>query len=322
MKKVLFLAPRLDVMFKEGSVPAERGAIPAVRMPWHNLRTMVCEEHRRRGDDVRVLELPLWQFTPQIVQAIAPDIAYIPHKMADNFPVPNVNVMYYMQTVIPYLFTIDSKGWGASTSTYPCTSMLEGDTTGVGYNLLRGRIFENYSKFKQPDHKPITLPKDYVLYLCQIPHDETIRYHSKITVEQAITATCQATKELGIPLVLKGHPVNPGSMEPLKQIANKYGHTTWLDDVSIHQLIPDARAVVVVNSGTGLESLLHQRPVITFGRADYDVVTNRVEGGNLRELLEKPKFNQEAVKNFVDRWYDSCYNTIANADNGSFSKLP
>lgn len=322
MKKVLFLAPRLDVMFKEGPVPVERGSIPAVRMPWHNLRTMVCEEHRRRGDDVRVLELPLWQFTPQIVQALAPDIAYIPHKMIDNFPVPNVNTMYYMQTVIPYLFTIDSKGWGASVSTYPCTSLLQGETTGVGYNLLRARIFENYSKFKQPEHKELTLPKDYVLYLCQIPHDETIRYHSKVTVEQAIESTCRATQELGLPLVLKGHPVNPGSMESLKQISNKYKHTIWLDDVSIHQLIPNARAVVVVNSGTGLESLLHQRPVVTFGRADYDVVTNRVEGGNLRDLLERPKFNQEAVKNFIDRWYDFCYNTISHAGNDSFSKLP
>ncbi len=322
MKKVLFLAPRLDVMFKEGPVPAERGSIPPVRMPWHNLRTMVCEEHRRRGDDVRVLELPLWQFTPQLVQALAPDVAYIPHKMIDNFQVPNINTMYYMQTVIPYLFTIDSKGWGASVSTYPCTSLLQGDTKGVGYNLLRSRIFENHSKFKQPDHKDIVLPNDYVLYLCQLPHDETIRYHSKVTVEQAIEATCRATQELGLPLILKGHPVNPGSMEPLKQIANKYAHTIWLDDVSIHQLIPNSRAVVVVNSGTGLESLLHQKPVITFGRADYDVVTNRVEGGNLRDLLERPKFDQEAVKNFVDRWYDSCYNTATHADNGSFRKLP
>ena len=123
-------------------------------------------------------------------------------------------------------------------------------------------------------------------------------------------------------MVLKGHPVNPGSMVQLKQIADKYAHTIWLDDVSIHQLIPDARAVVVVNSGTGLESLLHQKPVITFGRADYDVVTNKVEGGNLRELLEKPKFNQEAVKKFIDRWYDSCYNTTLHAGNDSFTKLP
>ena len=322
MRKVLFLAPRLDVMFKEGHVPLERGPIPAVRMPWHNLRTMVVEEHKRRGDDVRVLELPLWQFTPQVVQSLGADLCYVPHKMIDNFPVPNVNVMYYMQTVIPYLFTIDSRGWGASASNYPCTSFLEGETTGVGFNTLKARIFENYSKFKQPDFKDIKLPKDYVLYLCQIPHDETIRYHSRITVEQAIEATCRATKELGYPLVLKGHPVNQGAMVQLRQIADKYAHAIWLDDVSIHQLIPDARAVVVVNSGTGLESLLHQKPVITFGRADYDVVTNRVEGNTLRELLERPKFNQEAVKKFIDRWYDSCYNTTLHAGNDSFTKLP
>jgi capsule polysaccharide modification protein KpsS len=108
-------------------------------------------------------------------------------------------------------------------------------------------------------------------------------------------------------------------MESLKQIANKYRHVIWMDDVSIHQLIPTARAVVVVNSGTGLESLLHQRPVVTFGRADYDAVTNRVEGDNLEKLLADPKFDQVAVKNFVDNWYAACYNTI---DETSFSKLP
>jgi len=319
MKKVLFLAPRLDVMFKEGAVPVERGAIPPIRMPWHNLRTMVVKQHRKREDDIRVLELPLWQFTPQLIQALSPDLCYVPHKMVDNFQIPNVNVMYYMQTVIPYLFTIDPKGWGASMSTYPCISMLEGESNEIGFDLLKARAQDNYSKFKQPDHKDIKLPQDYLLYLCQLPHDETIRYHSRVTVEQAIEATCRATQELGLPLVIKGHPVNPGSMEPLKQIANKYRHAIWLDDISIHQLIPGSRAVVVVNSGTGLESLLHHKPVITFGRADYDVVSNRVEGGNLRKLIERPKFNQEAVKKFIDRWYDSCYNTT---DIESFTKLP
>jgi len=318
MKKVLFLAPRLDVMFKEGPVPVERGPIPAVRMPWHNIRTMVTAEHKKRGDDVKVLELPLWQFTPQLIQSLAPDVCYVPHKMTENFAVGGVNVMYYMQTVIPYLFTIDPRGWAASASGYPFTSMTEKNAEG-GFDILSRRIHQNYSKFKQPDHKDIALPADYVLYLCQIPHDETIRYHSSVTVEDAITRTCDATQKLGLPLVIKGHPVNPASMESLKQIANKYRHVIWMDDVSIHQLIPTARAVVVVNSGTGLESLLHQRPVVTFGRADYDVVTNRVEGDNLEKLLAEPKFDQVAVRNFVDNWYEACYNTI---DETSFSKLP
>jgi len=320
MKKVLFLAPRLDVTFKEGPVPIERGSIPGVRVPWLNIRSMVFNEHKRRGDNVQVLELPLWQFTTQLIQSLSPDVCYVPHKMTENFAVGGVNIMYYMQTVIPYLFTIDKRGWGASASGYPFTSFTKPcDSNVSGFDILATRIYQNYSKFKQPDHKDVVLPNDYVLYLCQIPHDETIRYHSEVKVEEAITRTCEATDKLGLPLVIKGHPVNPGSMESLKQIANKYRHTIWMDDVSIHQLIPSARAVVVVNSGTGLESLLHQRPVVTFGRADYDVVTNRVVGDNLQELLAEPKFDQVAVRNFVDNWYAACYDTL---NQESFSKLP
>ncbi len=71
---------------------------------------------------------------------------------------------------------------------------------------------------------------------------------------------------------------------------------------SIHAILPRARCVVTLNSGVGFEALLHLRPVVTLGRADYapvavalddpaaapDAVTRAVAG-----------FDADAVRRFV-----------------------
>src|SRR5690606_22091917 len=42
-----------------------------------------------------------------------------------------------------------------------------------------------------------------------------------------------------------------------------------LSDASVHDLIGGAKAVFTVNSGVGLEALLHGRPVVITGDCDY-----------------------------------------------------
>ena len=120
MKKVLLLAPRLDVMFKKGPVPFEAGSIPPIRQHWWNFIERVTSEYSSRSDiSFRVLKLPLWQFTPELVNELKPDIVFVPHKEAHSFPVENCEVYYYMQTAFPWMFSVDRKGWGAGSSKYP-----------------------------------------------------------------------------------------------------------------------------------------------------------------------------------------------------------
>jgi len=42
-----------------------------------------------------------------------------------------------------------------------------------------------------------------------------------------------------------------------------------MSDASVHDLISGANAVFTVNSGVGLEALLHGRPVVVTGECDY-----------------------------------------------------
>lgn len=312
MVKVLILKPRMDVMFKKGQVPSERGHIPPIRQHWIRFVEKLSEYHTQRGDSVFVLELPLWQFTPELVVQMKPDLVYVPHKERHAFEVPGIKTLYYMQTVFPWRFYVDSLGFAGGSTLYPMDHS-DGDENGPHFDALREYALKGGSKFDQPQHKDLSLPNDYVFFPCQIPHDETIKYHSDYTVEEALTQTCEATKELGHPLIVKGHPVNPASMSGLKLICAKYDHAIWVDDVSIHDLIPRARAVVVVNSGTGMESLLHLRPVITFGRCEYDSVTMKaISSGYLKDYLASPEIDEKQVRKMFDKWckltYDSNYN--------------
>ena len=322
MRKVIILFPRLDVTFKEGPVPEGRGEIPPIRIHWLNLANRLLQYHRSKGDDVQSIEKPLWQFTPEFVESLGADIdiVYIPHKSTDTFPVSGKEVRYYMQSVFPFQFYIDSKGFAGGASRYPFDFDADREIPhGSFYAQMQARAFSGESKFAQPPMGKITVESDgpYVLFPCQIPHDETIKYHSDISVLDALMATCEATKKLNMPLVVKGHPVNPGSMAPLYQAVKQYDHVHWVDDVSIHDLIPKAHAVVVVNSGTGMEAMLHKRPVITFGRCEYDCVSNKATADNIVDVLRSPVFNEKEVRAFFESWYEWTYDTRnGNSFNG------
>ena len=320
MRKVSILFPRLDVTFKEGPVPEGRGPIPPIRVHWQKMGDRLLEAHRKAGDFIQFIEKPLWQFTPEFVESLATDIVYVPHKSTDTFPVSGKEIRYYMQTVFPFQFYIDSKGFAGGSSRYPFDYDWNLELPhGSFYAQMQARALAGESKFQQPAIGSLKIEGGpYALFLCQIPHDETIKYHSDVSVLDAMIATCEATKKLNMPLVVKGHPVNPGSMAPLYQAAKQYDHVDWVDDVSIHDLIPKAHAVVVVNSGTGMEAMLHKRPVITFGRCEYDCVSNKATADNIVDVLRSPVFNEKEVRAFFESWYEWTYDT---RNGNSFSGL-
>ena len=311
MRKVTILFPRLDVTFKEGPVPEGRGEIPPIRIHWLNLANRIQQAHRSAGDSVQSIEKPLWQFTPEFVESLDADIVYIPHKSTDTFPVNGKDVRYYMQSVFPFQFYIDSKGFAGGASRYPFDFDADREIPhGSFYAQMQARALTGESKFEQPPIRAsVESNGPYVLFLCQIPHDETIKYHSNVNVWDALKYTLEATKELNMPLVVKGHPVNPGSMYPLQTLCKLYKHVHWVDNVSIHDLIPKAHAVVVVNSGTGMEAMLHKRPVVTFGRCEYDCVSNKATADNIVDILRSPVFNEKEVRAFFESWYEWTYDT-------------
>ena len=311
--RVLILVPRLDCMFKEGPVPEVEGPPnDPIRVHWANLVERLTQDHEEKGDTVEILKKPLWQFTPEQVCALKPDLAYIPHKEAHSFPIPeieNIDVRYYHQTVFPWRFYIDKEGWAGGASVTGDDIMGMGTSVHYHFDQLRKYVLSGGTKFAQPAERkelPNYVPESYVLFPCQIPHDETIKYHSQVSVEEALSLTIKQCREDKKFLIVKGHPVNPGSMKPLRKICSQQG-ILYVDDMSIHQLFERAETVVCVNSGTGMEALLHRKNVITFGDCEYNVVTRRIEDG----LTAGPP-NQAKVARFFDGWCKWTYDTRKN----------
>lgn len=313
--KTTILAPRLDCTFKEGHVPERRGEIPAIRVHWMNFINTLAEHLRINNHQVTVIEKPLWQFNPSDDYGDA-DVVFVPHKEKHNFNIPNKKTLYWMQTVIPQLFSIDQNGWGANMSFLPVSLDQPKFEAAELFSKYQTRILRNESKFDQPS--PINFnQKDYILFLCQIPHDETIRLHSDVSVEAALIATLEFAKTQNLKVIVKGHPVNPLSMEQFKQITQRYGQQ-YVDNISIHDCIRNCLAAFCVNSGSGIEVMLHNKPLFIFGHSEYDNVVSKVTTDVQKIIEEWFTFSfvnyDKFIYSFVNHLYDS-------KDLESFKKL-
>lgn len=267
LKNVAIIWPRLDCSFKKGDVPEVEGPPNhPLRKYWEKFLQNLYSYHKNCGDIVTVHKKALWQFDLPAVKDLCSkyDIVYMPHKRKSNFAAGN-NVIYYMQTVFPWMFTVDRMGWGTDMTWSPLkfNNVINEDL----WKDLQRYKDSNQSKFPQPD-KVEFKEKDYFVFMCQLPHDETIMYQSSVSVIEALRRTHHYAVELGKKLIVKGHPANPGSMEEMQRYCAQQ-NIPFTFDISIHDLFRNAAAAFMVNSGSGMEAMLHGIPIVTFGNSEY-----------------------------------------------------
>lgn len=328
MSKVVIIWPRMDCTFKEGPVPhadydrRSMQGLPEIRQHWVRFLTRLEEFHFQRDDDVQIIYKPLWQVKPEDVPEC--DVVYVPHRLPETFAVPTAKrTFYYMQTVLPWLFTVSEQGWGARVKNeiYKRTDGRVFDTTSLLEHLQKQQK-QGKSKFQQPRRREFNC-KGYVLFVCQLPHDDTIKYFSQVEVLDALSRTSSLCKDANVPLIVKGHIANPGSQVALREFALAAGHTWFLDDYNIFDLMQNASCVASVNSGSMIEAMIMGKNVLTFGDSEYRPVVIDVSRVQTEALIDHlPKFvdrRDEMVDDWLSRWYDFCCNT---ADNEPFCKVP
>ena len=92
--------------------------------------------------------------------------------------------------------------------------------------------------------------------------------------------------EKGINLYIKKHP----RCQDIKLTETLMKYKDYKNIVfyngSVHDAISKSTTVYTINSGVGFESLLHLKPVVTFGKSDYMCVTREIK--NLKEIQEEP----------------------------------
>jgi len=307
--KTVILKPRLDIMFKRNGITLANTVNEPTRVHWENFSNKLADE----SQDPLIIIAPRWFFNKTMCDYFPAVPLYVPHTEKHLFHGTD-NCLYYMQTVFPWLFTIDPIGWGGG-SKYKYSFDPKAVFSDEPFNELQRYIKEGGTKFKHlQGHRSIDglVQNGFVLVPLQLPHDETIKYHSKVDVPTMVRAMCEWADSSGIPVVFKGHPVNAGAMVPLMEIIEQYKNVLYVTDYNINDLIEKACAVYVVNSGTGQESMLHDRPVVIFGRCDYEAAVIQGDIFDLdatwKEVLED---DFTARKRLYRRWFSWFVNSIA-----------
>ncbi|KQR77642.1 capsular polysaccharide export protein, LipB/KpsS family [Rhizobium sp. Leaf341] len=305
MARVLIARPRLDCSFKIGTVPdiegpPSNGVLALFGRFIDGLETYFSGH----GWEVTSDKRPLWQFELADMQRAAQsyDLVFFPHKLARQFPIGQ-NALFYKTTAIPEFLTVDPQGWGASLSFLP---VKPAPATGAlaFYQRLQERIRENSSVFQQPVQVPVPCDDGYLLFICQLPHDETIQFHSTVTVEQALAVVVAYAEKKQQRLLVKGHPANRKAMVRFREMAEASDTAQWIEDASIHTCLAGASRVFMVNSGVGFEAMLHGKTVVHFGDAEYSNVHLRCEPSvEAIGALENQSVSQEEMASFLYQFF-------------------
>jgi hypothetical protein len=205
--------------------------------------------------------------------------------------------LFYKQMHLPELFTIDSLGWGADHSKMQGPSDLAGIEGSLAEQFvasLRHKFLETgVSKLPQPGRtESISVPDDYIFVPLQTPRDYVQQHHAPFSVLSFVHLLAQWANESRQKLVFKLHPGLYCTSECDNEIieaVNQYAATSeyiYCLDYNVHDLIVSSRGVFTINSGVGFESLIHGKPVVTFGNCDYKWVTFRADADSLNEARE------------------------------------
>lgn len=221
--------------------------------------------------------------------------------------------LFYKEMHMRGLFTVDTEGWGADHSAVREPPRLD-ESDGAAAERFVGHIREQFvsdghSKHRQPELSPIPEEcKPYLLAPLQLPTDDTIAYHSPLSVAEFVHVLSDWAGRAGQKVVFKLHPgaEYPDIVAAVKARTSASPYVNCLD-ANIHSLIQGAEGVVVINSGTGFESLIHGKPVVTFGDCDYKSVTFAARPDNLDEAWEyvagyTPEQRSRGVK-FIHHYY-------------------
>jgi hypothetical protein len=198
--------------------------------------------------------------------------------------------LFYKEMYLKGLFTLDSLGWGPDHSAIQSSPPLGdiGDDEALELvDRLRKEYFANGdSKVQQPLTSAIDEHlKPYWLVPLQQEKDQVIKYHSPSSVVAFMHLIADWAEKNQRNIIFKVHPCDT-TEQVTDAVDARIKNSRYLSrhSGSIHALIESAMGVVVINSGTGFESLIHGSPVATFGACDYKWATFSMTDNNLDKV--------------------------------------
>ena len=334
---VAVFVPRLDQPWGAASAarvpPSIAAEMLTLRLHWKEFSSRLANEIERRGVRVELFEWPLREIVPENVDAVGASLALIPHRCKLDYATASTPVTFYMQEYYRWVFVVDHEGWSAASSRYPVDPAQFAQAPVGAFDEYRGRLGQGRlaSKFGQPPRatrrqleEAGEIPRgEYIFLPLQIPHDQAIRYFSAVGVPELVAALVRWSRERAVALVLKPHPANPKSMAEFAALPR--GELLYWSTANVDDLIAHSTAVYTINSGVGFEALLQSKPVVTFGRAEYDCVTVNARPETLdaawREVqASRPDDLEARYRGFVD-WFLGAYAVDMSLETAATARL-
>lgn len=173
----------------------------------------------------------------------------------------------------------------------------------------RNYLAAGRSKYSQPSRGTSEgLVKPYVFVALQVPGDSVLAF-STLTPYQFCNKVIEKFLGTSYQVVVKQHPRDtvkleedaPTEEKPTRDFdglsklrKNMATGRCQLRSGNIHELIAGAEGVFTVNSGVGLESLLHRKPVFVWSKSQYDYAATNLPASinqTADDLLEHHPFD-------------------------------
>ncbi len=209
----------------------------------------------------------------------------------------------FFKPTIPDLkhFTIDEMGYGPySTISYDCPDFEDTDPAPFFSDKVAKWKSERTNKFSADLAGVSDLPDEYWLVLGQCVADETVTRHDFGDHRRKLLQIVPEIRRWSnIPVVVKLHPYMDGTNATTTDYSEQVAKELTRDGVhvhygklDIHSMLPRAKGVFLANSGAGIEAMMHQKPIISWGVPEYHWITY-----DLRHLAD--------VRRAMDlRWFD------------------
>ena len=250
---------------------------------WREFEDLLTDRLKELGHEV--IRMELGDPAPE------PDHDYKIHAHKNRNELPFKVGLFYKEMHIKGLFTVDTHGWGSVHSQSQAAPDLSRIDSHEARSFCESRcqtfLTDGFSRQLQPSIRPIAgAVKPYLFAPLQLISDDTIKHHSPIGVFRFIDILADWAHSRRVNVVFKLHPGRefPELNRAVERRVAASPYIFCLNE-NVHALILNSIGVCVINSGVGFEALIHGRPVITFGRSDYQWFTFRAHEGNLDEAL-------------------------------------
>ena len=239
------------------------------------------------------------------VESEDPDINIYNHCHYTELDTDN-NIIFKPTAPSTKYFAIDRLGYAsASLLSFQEPEVYEMPDSNTIKNLIKNKSNKWDESILLKWRSPKKIPKDHILVIGQMPDDESVTRHSFGNHIEKINSILKELKEENV--LLKLHPRYKAPKKLLEKWKD-YGIEILSGYYSIHDVLPHTKVAILENSTAGIECMMHNVPIISYGYPEYHWATYKLQSlTELKAVINNIGWYDEDYANSFIKWYIDYY---------------